>query len=97
MNLPVKEPVSHICIHDCGRCHKSVPHELVLFSQFILRKIQFPSEPVDCQNTKVDLSCFFGGKNFASNQIEKSRPTLVTKNRATDQGYLEYSDNDVNR
>lgn len=79
MKILSNEPVSHACINDCGRCHHNAAQESVLFAQHIRQLIQFPQEGVDCKNTKVDLSCFFGGQSFASDRMEKSRPTLVTK------------------
>ncbi len=75
-----KEPVSHACIHDCGKCGRSKHKEDGYFESFIRSLIQFPGEdekPVECKHTKVDLSCMFGGSDFAAGQQEKNTPTLV--------------------
>lgn len=72
-------PISHACIQDCARCKGVELKETVLFAEYIRESIEFPDAPIDCKQTKVDLSCFFGGEAFGGGNQAKERPTLVRK------------------
>ncbi|MGI6457415.1 MAG: hypothetical protein ACOX5R_17600 [bacterium] len=77
--LLIHQPVSHACIHDCSRCHHTDFPRDAFFEGFVRKLIRFPADGrVDCRHTKVDLSCMFGGADFASGEPSKKRPTLVS-------------------
>lgn len=74
------DQVSHACIHDCSKCQRASLQEDGDFERFIRGLIKFPGEdeaPVECAHTKVDLSCMFGGNDFAAGVQQKNEPTLV--------------------
>lgn len=79
MGTAIQETHSHACIHDCSLCMSAKGIEPVAFAQEIRNLIEFPEAPINCAQTKVDLSCFFGGRNFASGNEQKQTPTLVEK------------------
>lgn len=74
------DQVSHACIHDCTKCQRAKLQEDGEFERFIRSLIKFPGKdeaPVECEHTKVDLSCMFGGNDFAAGVQQKNEPTLV--------------------
>lgn len=83
METAIQETHSRACIHDCSLCMSAKGIEPVAFAQEIRSLIEFPEAPVNCARTKVDLSCFFGGRNFAPGNEQKQAPTLVEKTSTT--------------